>query len=155
MYRYIKSVKLVSIKKCVIQALSVLSIMYLLGNATAAFASAPIYFNHGATNATVQGKLINHQANHYYHFTAKRGQYTTIRLHPRKGYPEFANVGVLTMPSGYQDGGKGGVIYQGCLPETGTYHLRIARNLMATHGQTAGYQATVNILPLAASQSRC
>lgn len=155
MSEYNKMARLLSIKKWFIKASSTLSIICLLTNAITAFASAPIYFNKGATSATVQGKLINRQVNHYYHFTAKRGQYTTIRLYPRKGYPEFANVGVLTMPSGYKDGGKGGVIYQGCLPETGTYHLRIARNLMATHGQTAGYKATVSILPLAVSKSRC
>jgi len=41
------------------------------------------------------------------------------------------------------------------LPETGTYKLRIARNLMATQGGKAGYQAEVIILPTYASQDLC
>ncbi|WP_240365745.1 hypothetical protein [Psychrobacter sp. KH172YL61] len=59
------------------------------------------------------------------------------------------------MPDGTQDGTKGGIIYQGCLPKTGKYRLRIARNLMATHGKTAGYKVEVMILPKVASQSLC
>jgi hypothetical protein len=59
------------------------------------------------------------------------------------------------MPNGTQDGTKGGIIYQGCLPTTGDYRLRIARNLMATQGKTAGYKIETMILPKYASQSLC
>ena len=67
----------------------------------------------------------------------------------------MANVGVLHLPSGAQDGTKGGIVYQGCLPETGTYKLRMARNLMATHGGKAGYHTEIVILPRSASSELC
>jgi hypothetical protein len=79
----------------------------------------------------------------------------TITLLPRRGFPEFANVGVVTSPSGQEEGGKGAIIYQGCLPESGSYRLRIARNLMATHGERAGYQIKMVILPRKQSQANC
>ncbi|MGO2672349.1 MAG: hypothetical protein ACTIIO_07225, partial [Psychrobacter celer] len=82
-------------------------------------------------------------------------QYAIINIAPLAGTPETANVGVLYMPNGKYDGTKGGVIYQGCLPATGEYRLRIARNLMATHGKTAGYKAEVMILPKYASKALC
>ena len=67
----------------------------------------------------------------------------------------MANVGVLHMPSKRQNGGKGGIVYQGCLPEDGQYKLRIARNLMATEGKVAGYRAEIIILPKYASTELC
>ena len=115
----------------------------------------PLKFEKGSISGKVQGTLKPKQSDHWYQFNAQKGQYAVINLTPKPNLYEFANVGVLHMPSGKQDGTKGGIVYQGCLPETGTYKLRIGRNLMATSGGRAGYQAEVVILPVYASQALC
>lgn len=114
-----------------------------------------IQFSKGAVTSVVTGKLAPHTDEHWYRFDAASQQYAVINIAPLAGTPETANVGVLYMPNGTQDGTKGGIIYQGCLTQTGEYRLRIARNLMATHGKTAGYKVEVMILPKVASQSLC
>ena len=118
-------------------------------------ADTPIRFAKGQISSTITGKLSPKQNEHWYQFNAASSQYVLINLAPLSGTPETANVGILHMPNGAQDGTKGGIIYQGCLPATGSYRLRIARNLMATNNQTAGYIAEIIVLPPYNSQSLC
>ena len=124
-------------------------------SALAKSSDTPIHFAKGAISSTVTGKLRPNENERWYRFDANSGQYAIINIAPLAGTPETANVGVLHMPNGTQDGSKGGIIYQGCLPTTGKYRLRIARNLMATQGKTAGYKVEVMILPKYASESLC
>ena len=124
-------------------------------SALAKSSDSPIHFAKGAISSTVTGKLKPNENERWYRFDANSGQYAIINIAPLAGTPETANVGVLHMPNGTQDGTKGGIIYQGCLPATGEYRLRIARNLMATQGKTAGYKVEVMILPKYASESLC
>ena len=114
-----------------------------------------IRFAKGQVSTTVTGKLNPKQNERWYQFSATKGQYAIINITPLAGTSETANVGVLHMPNGTQDGSKGGIIYQGCLPASGKYRLRMARNLMATEGKTAGYTTEIIILPKYASQSLC
>ena len=115
----------------------------------------PIKFAQGAISSTVTGKLSPNEDERWYRFDATSWQYAVINIAPLTGTPETANVGVLHMPNGTQDGSKGGIVYQGCLPATGEYRLRIARNLMATEGKTTGYRVEIIILPTYASKSLC
>ena len=124
-------------------------------SAIAKSSDTPIQFTKGAISSTVTGKLKPNENERWYRFDASSWQYAIINIAPLAGTPETANVGVLHMPNGTQDGTKGGIIYQGCLPATGEYRLRIARNLMATQGKTAGYKVEVMILPKYASESLC
>ena len=124
-------------------------------SALAKSSDSPIHFAKGAITSTVTGKLKPNENERWYRFDASSRQYAIINIAPLAGTPETANVGVLHMPNGTQDGTKGGIIYQGCLPATGEYRLRIARNLMATQGKTAGYKVEVMILPKYASESLC
>ena len=124
-------------------------------SALAKSSATPIHFAKGAIRSTVTGKLKPNEDERWYRFDASSWQYAIINIAPLAGTPETANVGVLHMPNGTQDGTKGGIIYQGCLPATGEYRLRIARNLMATQGRTAGYNVEVMILPKYASESLC
>lgn len=124
-------------------------------SALAKSSDTPIQFAKGAISSTVTGQLKPNENEHWYRFHASSWQYAIINIAPLVGTPETANVGVLHMPNGTQDGTKGGIIYQGCLPATGTYRLRIARNLMATQGQTAGYSVEVIVLPKYASEPLC
>lgn len=115
----------------------------------------PIQINKGQISTTITGNLKPNQSEHWYQFNATSWQYALINIAPLTGTTETANVGVLHMPDGSQDGNKGGIIYQGCLSQTGNYKLRIARNLMATKGRTAGYKVEIIILPKYASESLC
>ena len=115
----------------------------------------PIHFQQGAVTSKVEGVLQTKQNDTWYQFKAQKGQYAVINIMAKSNTTEIANVGVLHMPSGKEEGSKGGIVYQGCLPETGNYKLRIARNLMATTGGKAGYQAEVIVLPTYASQELC
>ncbi|MCG3878104.1 hypothetical protein [Psychrobacter sp. Ps6] len=126
-----------------------------MSSAAAKSSDSTLHFAKGAITSVVTGKLNAHENERWYHFQAGSSQYAVINISPLAGTPETANVGVLHMPDGTQDGTKGGIIYQGCLPTTGDYRLRIARNLMATHGKTAGYKVEVMILPKYASESLC
>ncbi|GAA0323068.1 hypothetical protein [Psychrobacter aestuarii] len=123
--------------------------------ATSAQAADTIHFAKGHISQHVTGKLAPKETGDWYQFGAAAGQYVVINIAPLAGTKETANVGVLHMPDGSYDGNKGGIVYQGCLPTTGTYKLRIARNNMATQGLTAGYDAEVVILPKYASQDIC
>ena len=124
-------------------------------SAIAKSSDTPIHFAKGAISSTVTGKLKPNENERWYRFDASSWQYAIINIAPLTGTPETANVGVLHMPNGTQDGTKGGIIYQGCLPATGEYRLRIARNLMVTQGKMAGYKVEVMILPKYASESLC
>ena len=124
-------------------------------SALAKSSDTPIHFAKGAISSTVTGKLKPNENERWYRFDASSWQYAIINIAPLTGTPETANVGMLHMPNGTQDGTKGGIIYQGCLPATGEYRLRIARNLMATQGEMAGYKVEVMILPTYASKSLC
>ena len=124
-------------------------------SAIAKSSDTPIQFTKGAISSTVTGKLKPNENERWYRFDASSWQYAIINIAPLTGTPETANVGMLHMPNGTQDGTKGGIIYQGCLPATGEYRLRIARNLMATQGKMAGYKVEVMILPKYASESLC
>ncbi|GAA0807894.1 hypothetical protein [Psychrobacter piscatorii] len=139
------------------RALVISTTLVSIGMSSAAAQSSdiPLHFAKGAITSVVTGKLNAHENERWYHFQAGSSQYAVINISPLAGTPETANVGVLHMPNGTQDGTKGGIIYQGCLPATGKYRLRIARNLMATHGKTAGYKVEVMILPKYASESLC
>ena len=127
--------------------------------AVAKSSDTPIHFAKGALTSTITGKLKPNENEHWYKFNASSWQYAVINIAPLagkgSGTSETANVGVLHMPNGSQDGTKGGIIYQGCLPATGEYRLRVARNLMATQSKTAGYTVEIMILPKYASESLC
>lgn len=129
--------------------------MATVTNTQASNNDTAINFAKGHISTTITGKLNPKQNAHWYQFSAAGGQYALINLSALAGTSETANVGVLHLPNGTQDGTKGGIIYQGCLPVSGKYRLRIARNLMATQGGTAGYTAEVVILPRYASHTLC
>ncbi|WP_296404501.1 hypothetical protein [Psychrobacter sp.] len=118
-------------------------------------ATNDVIFAKNSIATSVQGTLSHGLNSISYNLNAEKGQYAIINMTPKIGATEFANVGVLQMPSGKESGGKGGIVYQGCLPETGNYKLRISRNLMATNGKAAGYVAEVVILPKYASEDLC
>lgn len=114
-----------------------------------------IHFGKNQTSKMWVGQLSPKQDSLLYQFKASKNQYATLVLMPRRGYAEFANVGVIISPTGNDDGGKGGIVYQSCLPQSGNYTIRIARNLMASNGGAAGFIAKLTILPVGKNQQKC
>lgn len=142
--------------------IAAIAVLMLLGitatsgvQANDAQTDTPIRFATGKISTTLTDTLHPKQNEHWYQFKASRGQYVLINIAPHPKVTEIANVGILHLPDGTQEGTKGGIIYQGCLPTSGKYRLRIARSLMATEGGTAGYVAEVIILPQSVSQALC
>ena len=146
---------LLLIKRAILTLIAIGSISISSAYAHTVTQPTPIQIHKGQISTTITGKLNPNQNEHWYQFEATSWQYALINIAPLAGTTETANVGVLHMPDGSQDGTKGGIIYQGCLAQTGQYKLRIARNLMATKGRTAGYKVEIVILPAYASGSLC
>ena len=154
---YSKSSDFLFTKLCTLVLLSALASTGVLAKSDTSthHADTPIRIAKGQVSTTITGTLSPKESEHWYQFEAASWQYAIINIAPLAGTSETANVGELQMPNGKQEGNKGGIIYQGCLPATGKYRLRIARNLMATQGKTAGYTVEVVILPKYASESLC
>jgi hypothetical protein len=104
-----------------------------------------IRFEKGAICARVRGQLAAGQDAVNYGLQAREGQRLIVNLAPAGEGIEFANSATVTAPSGAQEGGKGGVIYDGKLAESGEYKIRVGRNLMATQGGKAGFVLEVVI----------
>ena len=92
----------------------------------ATFAQTRVYFARGATRATARGYLrgIRDEAN--FVLRAKAGQHMHVEIRGRG-----ATRGVVTFPSGQSDGQPGGVIFDGILPDTGDYRIRVTESSMA------------------------
>jgi hypothetical protein len=105
-------------------ALFVLAVVVFASSA--AQAQTRIYFARGATRATARGYLrgIRDEAN--FVLRAKAGQHMRVNIQGRG-----ATRGTITFPSGQGDGGPGGVVFDGILPDTGDYHIRVTESSMA------------------------
>ena len=104
--------------------LAVAAIIALTSLAT--FAQTRVYFARGATRATARGYLrgIRDEAN--FVLRAKAGQHMRVEIRGRG-----ATRGMVTFPSGQGDGQPGGVIFDGVLPDTGDYRIRVTESSMA------------------------
>jgi hypothetical protein len=85
-----------------------------------------VYFARGATRATVRGYLRGARDEANFVLRAKAGQHMRVEIKGRG-----ATRGVVTFPSGQGDGQPGGVIFDGVLPDTGDYGIRVTESSMA------------------------
>src|SRR5713226_730879 len=104
--------------------LAATAIIALMSSAT--LAQTRVYFARGATRATVRGYLrgIRDEAN--FVLRARAGQHMRVEIRGRG-----ATRGMVTFPSGQGDGQPGGVIFDGILPDTGDYGIRVTESSMA------------------------
>ena len=93
---------------------------------SAADSQTRIYFAPGATRSTVRGYLrgINDQA--FFVLRAKAGQHMRVEIRGRG-----PTRGEVMFPSGGQDGGPGGVVFDGIIPDNGDYRIRVTESSMA------------------------
>ena len=89
-------------------------------------AQTRVYFARGATRATVRGYLRGMRDEANFVLRAKAGQHMRVDIRARG-----ATRGTVTFPSGQGDGQPGGVIFDGILPETGDYGIRVTESSMA------------------------
>jgi hypothetical protein len=89
-------------------------------------AQTRIYFARGATQATARGYLRGVRDEVLFVLRAKAGQHMKVEIRGRG-----ATRGVVMFPSGGQDGGPGGVVFDGILPDTGDYRIRVTESSMA------------------------
>lgn len=100
-----------------------------------------IVFGRGATVATVRGNLRGIKDEAWFVLRARSGQHMRIDI-SGKGPTR----GVVTFPSGKQDGGPGGVIYDGFIDESGDYKIRVTESSMAEPWR-GRFTLTVRVLP--------
>jgi len=89
-------------------------------------AQTRVYFARGATRATVRGYLRGTRDEANFVLRAKAGQHMRVEIRGRG-----ATRGMVTFPSGQGDGGPGGVVFDGLLPATGDYGIRVTESSMA------------------------
>ena len=85
-----------------------------------------VYFARGATRATVRGYLRGIRDEALFVLRAKAGQHMRVEIRGRG-----PTRGVVVFPSGGQDGGPGGVVFDGNIPDTGDYRIRVTESSMA------------------------
>ena len=85
-----------------------------------------IYFARGATEARAAGYLRGIRDEAFFVLRAQAGQHMRVEIRGRG-----ATRGVVTFPNGEQDGSPGGVVFDGILPATGDYAIRVTESSMA------------------------
>jgi hypothetical protein len=89
-----------------------------------------IRFARSAITASVKGRFNKSQPRPCYVLQARSGQHMTVNI--AAVTIGLAMAGQVTSPSGMQDGGPGGVIFDGDLKETGDYRICVFQHTMAT-----------------------
>jgi hypothetical protein len=85
-----------------------------------------IVFARGATVARVSGSLKRIDDEAWFVLRVKSGQEMHVEIKGRG-----PTRGVLVFPSGKQDGGPGGVVFDGETDEDGDYKIRVSESMMA------------------------
>ena len=98
----------------------------IIALSSATFAQTRVYFARGATRTTVRGYLRGARDEANFVLRARAGQHMRVEIRGRG-----ATRGMVTFPSGQGDGQPGGVIFDGILPDTGDYGIRVTESSMA------------------------
>lgn len=99
---------------------------------------------HRVVRATARGYLRGARDEALFVLRARASQHMRVEIRGRG-----ATRGVVIFPSGQQDGGPGGVIFDGILPETGDYPIRVTESSMA-EGWRGSFTVTIDIVSGAA-----
>ena len=104
----------------------------------------PIVFKPGQTRAQASGRFSKTVREVYFSFHANAGQHLLVRITPKA--PQLITAGTVIYPSGKQDGGPGGIVFDSDLTESGEYRLRVTPRQSQAEG-TAKFLVLVEILP--------
>jgi hypothetical protein len=92
-----------------------------------------IVFKAGQTTALAYGRLSKSIQEVYFAFYAHTGDHLRVEITPLTR--ELITAGVVISPSGEQDGGPGGVVFDSELKETGRYRLRVTQRFNDISGK--------------------
>jgi hypothetical protein len=98
---------------------------FLISSVVAQKTTQRVYFARGATQARVTGYLRGLRDEAVFVLRAQAGQHMRVEVRARGG-----TRGMVTFPNGQQDGAPGGVVFDGNLPVTGDYRIRITESSM-------------------------
>ncbi len=105
---------------------AMMAAVFLTSPVLAQKAPRRIYFARGATEARAAGYLRGIRDEAVFVLRAQAGQHMRVEIRGRG-----ATRGVVTFPNGEQDGSPGGIVFDGILPTTGDYHVRVTESSMA------------------------
>ena len=105
---------------------SMIGALFLISAVQAQRAPQRISFARGATVARARGYLGGIKDEALFVLRAKSGQHMRVEISGRG-----ATRGVVIFPSGKQDGGPGGVVFDDSIDETGDYRIRVTESSMA------------------------
>src|SRR5215471_9559060 len=92
-----------------------------------------IVFKPGQTKASSEGEFSGTTHQLYFSLHAAKGQHLVVRIQPVT--PGLITAGVVIYPSGKQDGGPGGVIFDSEIDESGTFRIRVTRRQTEVKGR--------------------
>ena len=107
-------------------AAAIITAAFLIPSAAAQKAPQRIYFARGATEARAIGYLRGIRDEAVFVLRAKAGQHMRVDIRGRG-----ATRGIVIFPDGQQDGAPGGVVFDGILPTTGDYRIRVTESSTA------------------------
>src|SRR5438309_11507450 len=99
-----------------------------------------ITFARGATRATARGYLRGVRDEVFFVLRAQANQHMRVEISG-----QGATRGVVIFPSGKQDGGPGGVVFDDKIEETGDYRIRVTESSM-TDAWRGNFTVTIDIV---------
>jgi hypothetical protein len=115
----------------------------------AACEDQPLIFRAGHGTAYAEGKFSKGAHEVYFSFHARAGQHVLVKIKPLTR--NLITAGVVIYPSGKQDGGPGGLVFDSDLTETGKYRIRITQRQVEMNGR---FRLLVKISPQAKDGAR-
>lgn len=102
----------------------------------------PIVFKPGEDTACANGRFARADSEIYFSLDARAGQH--LRVNIVSLTPKLVTAGVVIYPSGKQDGGPGGVVFDSELTETGRYRIRVTQRQREVPGR---FKVEVRLAP--------
>src|SRR5215472_598803 len=102
----------------------------------------PIIFKAGQKTGYAEGQFTGNTHVVYFSFHARTGQHVCVKIMPlTRG---LITAGVVVYPSGKQDGGPGGTVFDSDLTERGKYRVRVTQRQVEIKGR---FRVQVEISP--------
>jgi hypothetical protein len=127
---------------------AIITAVFLISSAPAQKAPQRVYFARGATEARVTGYLRGIRDEAVFVLRAKAGQHMRVDIRGRG-----ATRGMVIFPNGQQDGAPGGVVFDGTLPVTGDYRIRVTESSMA-NAWSGSFTLIINVVSEGSDETR-
>lgn len=115
--------------------------LLVFDSSEAASKDHPLRFKAGESTAYAEGRFSRRVREVYFSFYAHDGEHLVVKITPIT--PDLITAGVVIYPSGTQDGGPGGTVFDSDLNETGKYRIRVTHRQARINGR---FRLSVTIL---------